>query len=625
MTDRLNVKKIAPLLTAMGLIGATAIPWHPGPSAAASEAATKGVSFERHNLPEARFNQKMRPVQPSLKRIQPWISSVGASVGAMDVRQQGFSGDACLTDPRDDSLKVFPVPGSKGKPFSAFELKPKGLPYDRTMAPIGCVPTDIDQDGRQDLIAYYWGRSPIIYRNVGAKGDQPSADMFRPQELVAPMQVWNSTALNVSDIDGDGVLDVVVGNYFPDNARVLDPKATDDQNMEMQRSMGGAHNAGSNRIFLGKKNNNRKGPLQFTDMSHRWPAESSKSWSLALGFQDLSKTGVPDMFVANDFGPDQLLVNTSTPGNVRLKTVTGKRNLRTAKSKVLGNDSFKGMGIAYSYAEGGKLPRMFVSNITSPGALHESNLAFYPKGNGRELLDGQVPYKEKSTDLGLAHSGWSWDIKPIDPTNSGKDSLIQANGYLKGTVNQWPRLQEIAMGNDQILSEPGSWLKLDSTSDLSGRETNKLWTPAGEKFTDAGKQAGFTSNEVSRGFAVADINNDGKQDFLVANQWGPSQVHVNTSTSKNPTATLNITKDAPHGSTPVIGAQVTVKAPGYNRRTQVYPANGHSGVSGTEAHFALPKRVLEKATATVTWTDDGKTRSKSFPLTAGRQELKVTR
>lgn len=618
-----NPRKIVPIVVAAAMVGVTTISWHPGPSASAVDQATSGVSFDRRDLPAASSNQGQRPVQPSLEHIAPWISAVGSSVGSMDLRKQGFSGDACMTDPRDDSLKVFAVPGSKGASFPTFKLTPEDLPYDDTMAPIGCVPTDIDQDGRQDIVAYYWGRSPVIFRNVGKDGDTPAADMFEAQELVAPSQVWNSTALNVADIDGDGNLDIIVGNYFPDDARVLDPTAEDDQNMEMQRSMGGAHNAGPNRVFLGA-GTAEDGSLKFKDASERWPAEASKSWSLAFGLQDLSGNGIPDIFAANDFGPDQMLVNRSTPGNVKLEVVKGNRDLLTAKSKVMGNDSFKGMGVAYSYDEGADLPSIFISNITSPGALHESNLVFNPDGSGEELLEGNVPYKENSTSSGMAHSGWSWDIKPIDPTNSGQDSLIQANGFIQGEVDQWPRLQEVAMGNDQILSEPGSWLRIGPEGDLSGHERNRFWHRVDGQYTDIGEKAEFSKENVSRGFAVADVNDDGRQDFLVANQWETSHAHINTSKSENEHASLRIVKDAQHGVTPVIGAKVTIEAPGYRRRSQVFPANGHSGVSGSEVHFALPDAAADGATATVEWSDKKGTHSEEFAIEPGNQQLKVS-
>lgn len=586
-----------------------------------TDLAKEGLSFVSHDLPEAVSNQKVRPVQPELNHIQRWISAVGASVGALDLRGLGYDGDACVTDPRDDALRVFSTPGSGGTAFPTFELKPTPLPYDRTMAPIGCVPADVDQDGRTDIVAYYWGRSPVIFHNDLPAGHAPSASGFTPTELVSPMAVWNTTALNVVDIDGDGNLDILVGNYFPDGARVLDPSAGSDDLMAMQHSMGNARNAGPNRLFLGTKSA-PSGPLRFRDASNRIPKDSATSWTLAFGAQDLSGDILPEIYVANDFGPDQLLVNHSTPGSIDLRPVQGQRDLTTAKSKVLGHDSFKGMGVVFSYEEDSPLPRIFVSNITSPWALQESNLAFYPDGEGASLLEGKLPYQDRSSAVGIAHSGWSWDIKTIDPRNSGQDSLLQATGFVQGTANLWPRLQEMAMGNDQILSQPWAWPNMGPEDDLSGHEPARLWMPVGDRFVDAGAAVPFSPNDVTRGFSVADINGDAQSDFLVAGQWGPSRVFLNTSDMLAPGVELRIQKDAEYGASPVIGAKVTMTCPdGTSRRAQLYPANGHSGVSGNSLHLALP---APGCAAVISWRDADGVHNQPVALRAGTQTVKVS-
>ncbi|MDO8147755.1 VCBS repeat-containing protein [Isoptericola sp. b515] len=619
-----SLKLLAAPVAALALAGLAWLPWQPGPPAEAAERAVERISFATHDLPDSDGNQQQRPVAPDLEHIRPWISAVGASVGSMDLRGLGRPGDACLTDPRDDRLRVFPVPGSGGPDFEPFELHPDGLRYDRTMAPIGCVPTDIDQDGRQDVVAYYWGRSPVIFRNTGPGTGTPSADWFTAAELVEPMQVWNSTALNIADIDGDGLLDIAVGNYFPDGSRVLDETADDDPRMQMQHSMGDAHNAGVNRLYLGG-GTEADGGLRFTDVSERWPEESADSWTLALGPQDLTGNGLPDLYVANDFGPDQLLVNTSEPGDVRLTEVRGDRDLTTARSKVMGHDSFKGMGVAYSYAPGADLPSIHVSNITTTWGLQEGNFAFYPTGRGEELLEGSFPFEDRAAEVNLAVSGWSWDIKPIDPTNSGREGFVQATGMIAGTEELWPRLQEMAMGNDQILSSPTSWMRIGQDGDISGDEPNRLWIPVGDQFVDAGSRVPFDESTPSRGFSVADVDGDGLQDVLVANQWARSQVHLNTSTPENPSVTLAVTRQGEHGPTPVIGAVVTVEGPGYSRTSQLYPANGHSGVSGSQLHFALPADALADATATVRWVDADGQHSTTFALIEGAQELRIDR
>ena len=35
--------------------------------------------------------------------------------------------------------------------------------------------------------------------------------------------------------------------------------------------------------------------------------------------------------------------------------------------------------------------------------------------------------------------------------------IVQATGFLKGTVNRWPVLQELAMANDDVLRFPTAW------------------------------------------------------------------------------------------------------------------------------------------------------------------------
>ena len=618
---------IAPLLglVIVALAGTAAA--RPAPSDEEVASAAHGLRFHQELLPGATNGRRVRQVAPSLRHIDAWISAVGASVGALDLRGQGHAGDACLTDPRDDQVRVFAVPGSTGTPYPTFELRPEGLRYDSTMAPIGCVPSDVNQDGAPDVVVYYWGRSPVIFLNSARPGDHaPRASDFTAHELVTPMQVWNTTALNVADVDGDGVLDVFVGNYFPDGARVLDPHATDDARMQMQHSMGKARNAGTNRLFLGRPAPARGAMPSYVDQSTALPADSASSWTLATGFQDLTGNGLPDLYVANDFGPDQLLVNTSTPGRVRLSEVSGRRNLTDPRSTVLGHDSFKGMGVAYSYRAQERLPDIYVSNITSPWALQESNLAFRPDGPPGDLLRSELPYREQASELGLAHSGWSWDIKAVDFQNRGRDDLVQATGFIQGTRNIWPRLQEMAMGNDLVISHLAPWVDVRPGDDLSGHEANRLWRSTGGHYIDIGSEVPFSSNEVSRGLAPADVNGDGRYDLLVADQWQSSKVFLNDSDAGAAWTALDVVRRTRWGTTtPLVGASVTLTSGRYERTAQLFPANGHSGVRDTTLHFGLPPAALgHRLRAEVAWRDGTGLHHRSFDVRRGYHTLEVS-
>ncbi len=59
---------------------------------------------------------------------------------------------------------------------------------------------------------------------------------------------WYTNAATFADRDGDGHVDLVIGNYFQDGARILDATATGRE--ETQNSMSRASNGGRNRLLL---------------------------------------------------------------------------------------------------------------------------------------------------------------------------------------------------------------------------------------------------------------------------------------------------------------------------------------------------------------------------------------
>src|SRR5579884_3660555 len=105
------LKPLSAALLLTGLYFATQLPQV---SAREQLTLTSHFQFQRSVLPQvAGYPAKtLRAVNPRLKKISAWISSVGAAVALNDLDGDGLPNDVCYVDPRIDQVIVAPVPGT---------------------------------------------------------------------------------------------------------------------------------------------------------------------------------------------------------------------------------------------------------------------------------------------------------------------------------------------------------------------------------------------------------------------------------------------------------------------------------------------------------------------------------
>ena len=642
-------RNIARIVAIAFIVGFFLLAQQPRLSTAERNKLAGKFRFERvplNEVPSSNYRSH-RNVNPSLQRIVSWISATGAAVALNDLDGDGLPNDVCSVDPRTDQVTVAPAPGTAMR-YQPFLLDAGPLFDASVMSPMGCLPGDVNEDGLMDIIVTYWGRTPIAFlaRKQPDKAGKPlslSNDSYKPRELVPGGERWFTGAATLADLDGDGHLDLVIGNYFQDGARILDTR--DNTRQEMQHSMSRAYNGGRSRMLLWQSATEGSEPTvqfkvveDYVDGSPALKEMVTHGWTLAVGAADLDGDLLPEVYFANDFGPDRLLHNRSRPGELHFAVLEGTKTLTTPSSKIVGRDSFKGMGVDFGDLNGDGIPDILVSNIATPFALEESHLIFLSTGATGQMKSGKAPYVDRSEALGLSRSGWGWEIKTADLNNDGTNEVLQATGFLKGEENRWPELQELATGNDQLISNPKVWPKFQPGDSISGTDHNPFFVRASDgRFYDLATELGLDQEQVSRGIAVADVNGDGLLDYAVANQWAPSFFYINESQSpgeflglrlrlplnKNslePTKIYSAGQGLNLPSRSAVGAVATVVMPDGRRLvTQVDGGNGHSGKRSSDVHFGLGSISPSlKLPVEIHWRDaNGQVRQQTIQLSPG--------
>ena len=343
----------------------------------------------------------------------------------------------------------------------------------------------------------------------------------------------------------------------------------------------------------------------------RWLSDGvTHGWTLALAAGDLNGDLLPEIYVANDFGSDRLLLNRSTVGNPKFELVEGRRDVFTPRSKVLGQDSYKGMGVDFGDVSGDGRPAIAVSNIAEEYGLMESHFLFVHTGQDADWERGVAPYRDESVARGVWTGGWGWDIKFADLNNSGRPQILQTTGFVKGSRNRWPELQELAMGNDELLKKPFAWPRFGPGDDLSGTGSHDRLFVADDRgiYHDVwlSLDPKMGRDTVSRGIATGDVDGDGHLSVLIARQWMPSVFIRNKTPTKNRWLSIDLrlaNKDG--GDRAAIGATAQVTLDDGRLVTGCMDAgSGHGGRRAPEIHLGLGQSIRGGvADVSVAWRD----------------------
>jgi hypothetical protein len=490
-----------------------------------------------------------------LAHIMPQVASMGASVAVADFDRDGWL-DFYATSSGEGSFNHLYRNNGDGtfvdvaQMLGVADLNRRG-----TGVSMGAVWGDYDNDGYDDLLVYKYGR-PELFHNDRGQGFTRVTDR-------AGLPSWSNTnAATWLDYDRDGLLDLFIAGYWADDVDLWHLKTT----RIMPESFEYANNGGRKYLLR------NRGDGTFEDKTEALGI-SSHRWTLAVVAADLTGTGYPDLFLANDYGVPELYANRQ-----------GKRFEEVGRSAGIATSPKSGMNATVGDVFNDGRLAIYKTNISEPGVLVQGNDLWVPKAD-----EGQTgaEYDNVGSTLGVDLGGWSWGAQFGDLNNDGTQDLYLVNGYVSAgeRSSYWYDFAEIAVGHSTIIGDAKNWPAMRGRS-LSGYQRKRVWVnDGGGRFTDVAQAVGVTDTYDGRAVAFGDFGNRGALDAVVANQKGPLLVYRNTVAPGRHWIQFELQGTASNRG--AIGARVELQWSGRRQIQEIVAASGFSAQSQRRLHYGL--------------------------------------
>jgi hypothetical protein len=524
-----------------------------GPSRAAADAAHPGFAMRDETAAAGINFVHHRPTFDSkIAGIEPHVAALGASVSVTDFNGDGKP-DLYFTNSafgQANALYRNKGDGTFEEVAASAGLADLNKPGDGVS--MGAIWGDIDNDGREDVLVYRYGYL-ALFRNI-------DGHHFEDITEKAGLRRWvNSNGAIWIDYDRDGLLDLYVTAYFRSDIDLWHLKTT----MIMHNSFEFATNGGKNLLF------HNLGGGKFEDVTDKMGVGSTR-WTLAAASADFNGDGWPDIYLANDYGPEELYLNDH-----------GKRFVLSTAG--LESESKSGMAVALGDAFNGGRLDAFVTNISERGYLFQNNNLrvneMSTKGRFRNVAEGAI-----------ADAGWAWGAQFGDLNNDGANELFVANGFISADRKKsyWYAMSKIAGANGRLFEDAATWPAFGNAS-LSGYEPSRVYINRGVAgWVDVAKNVGVTDLYDGRAVALADLSNRGAVDVIVANQNQPAIVYRDYPDSANHWIEFKLIGTRSNRS--AIGAEVLLEAGILNQRRVVDGGSGFASQNDRRLHFGLGSR-----------------------------------
>ena len=339
--------------------------------------------------------------------------------------------------------------------------------------------------------------------------------------------------------------------------------------------------------------------------------QNNDRYSFAAAWCDYDGDGRPDLYIANDFGRNNLYKNEGG----RFRDVAGEAGVE---------DIGPGMSVSWLDYDGDGRPDLYVTNMWSAsGQRVVADEAFphdgkdlaeayqrHSKGNSFYRNRGDGTFEETSAEQGVEMGRWSWSGDALDLDADGVPEIYVTAGMLTNQSRQdlesffWRQVAAASPGElkasagyengwnalNQLIREDYSW---------NGREANVLYARRNGSYHDVSGISGLDFADDSRAFAATDTTGDGSLDLFLKSRLGP-QVRAleNRWAQNNSRIVLSLT--GTKSNRDAIGAWVRVEHDGGAGSQVLSAGSGYVSQHTKRLHFGLGRSAVAD-TVTIRW------------------------
>jgi len=344
-----------------------------------------------------------------LRGTDDWCARIERGAG---MNQYGHSG-LCVGDFDADGLEDVYVLQGGGLPNRLFVQAADGSAEERA-AELGidwlddsraALLCDLDGDRRQELLVAASVGIALARRTEGGR-----------YEVVRVLPNPGVYSLAAADADGDGLVDLYCCSY-----------ATSDTRSGLPAPYHDANNGPPNVFYR------NLGGLEFEDATAAVGLDqNNERFSFAASWADYDGDGDPDLYVANDFGRNNLYRNDGG----RFTDVAGEAGVE---------DISAGMGVSWGDYDGDGHLDVYVSNMFSSAgqriayqrrfkstADQDTRQGFQRHARGNSLFrnNGDGTFSDVTVESNVWMGRWSWGAEFTDFDNDGREDIFVPNGFI---------------------------------------------------------------------------------------------------------------------------------------------------------------------------------------------------